>query len=79
MWQGKGDRSKNTKQFDNVNLLNSSIKRKDQIKALNPAIQIDKHKLYFNPSVLFTRLSDILQTEEDIKPFFANTNTNCIV
>jgi len=61
--------------------LNTSIKRKDQIKSLNhlyPAIQIDMQKMHFDPSVLFNRLSAILQIEEDIKPFF-DSNTHCIV
>ena len=60
--------------MDNLSIPDASIRRKDQIQALNhlyPAIQIDKHKVHFNPSILFTRLTAILQREEDIKPFFA--------
>ena len=61
-------------QLDNLGIPDASIRRKDQIQALNhlyPAIQIDKHKVHFNPSILFTRLTAILQRGEDIKPFFA--------
>ena len=60
-------------QLDNLSIPDASIRRKDQIQALNhlyPAIQIDKQKVHFNPSILFTRLTAILQREEDIKPFF---------
>ena len=43
-------------QLDNLSILDASIRRKDQIQALNhlyPAIQIDKHKVHFNSSILF--------------------------
>ena len=60
-------------QLDNLSIPDASIRRKDQIQALNhlyPAIQIDKHKVHFNPSILCTQLTAILQREEDIKLFF---------
>ena len=61
-------------QLDNLSIPVASIRRKDRIQALNhlyPAIQIDKHKVHFNPSILFTQLTAIVQREEDIKLFFA--------
>ena len=57
-------------QLDNLSIPNASIRRKDQIQALNhlhPAIQIDKQKVHFNPSILFTRLTAILRLFLDIK------------
>ena len=59
--------------LDGLRIPDASIKRNDHIHSLNhlyPAIQIDKQKIHFNPCILFTRLSALLQREEDIKLFF---------
>ena len=53
-------RAKIQEQLDNLSIPAAPIRRKDQNQALNhlyPAIQIDKHKVHFNPSILFTRLT----------------------
>ncbi len=65
--------SKIHKQLDNINVLDASIKRNDQVQSLNqlqPNIQVDKKKVHINPTLLFSRLIAIVQREEDMASFF---------
>ena len=52
------------KQLDKVSVIDSSIKRKDQVHSLEhllPGIQVDKNKIHINPTLLFSRLIAIVE------------------
>ena len=55
--------------LNSVCIEDASIKRKDQVKSLDslrPGITIDDDTVHIDPQVLFTRLTALLQREDDI-------------
>ena len=61
------------KQNDNITVEDASIKRKARVKtlqSLQPGVKIDKKTVHIDPTILFTRLTAILQGEEDIAEQF---------
>ena len=61
------------KKLDNMNVVEASIKRSDQVRSLdhlNPGIQVEKRKVHIHPNHLFYRLITIAQREEDMAPYF---------
>ena len=61
------------KQLDIVSVVEASLKRSEQVKSLDhlyPGIQDDRQKVHNNPTLLFARLTAIVQREEDITPYF---------
>ncbi len=66
------------KKLDNVSVVDASIKRSDQVLSLDflqPGIQVEKKKVNIDPTILFSRLIDIVQREEDMAPFFEHELT----
>ena len=67
-------RRKIQEHLNNINVLEASIKKSEQVKSLDhlyPGIQVDKDKIHINPTLLFSCLIAIIQREEDITPYFA--------
>ena len=61
------------KKLDNMNVVEASIKRSDQVRSLDhlyAGIQVDKQKVHIHPNHLFYRLIAIVQREEDMAPYF---------
>ena len=60
--------------LDNKAFIQSSLKRKAQIttlESLNVGVNIEKEKVYVDPSILFSRLLVIMEREDDVKKYFA--------
>ena len=60
--------------FDNKTFTQSSLKRKYQIttlESLNVGVNIEKEKVYVDPTILFSRLLVIMEREDGVKKYFA--------
>ena len=65
------------KKLDNMNVVEASIKRSDQVWSLDhlhvyAGIQVDKQKVHIHPNHLFYCLIAIVQREEDMAPYLAH-------
>ena len=60
--------------LDGITLEDAKIKRKDKVTTLDclrPGVQIEKNMVHIDPNILFTRLTAILQNEDDIAAQFS--------
>ena len=61
------------KSLDNVTILEASLRRDEQVQALDslyPGFKVDKQRVHINPTLLFSRLIAILQREDNMAPYF---------
>jgi hypothetical protein len=59
--------------LDNLTIMEATIKRSDQLRPLDylcNTVKVEKHSVYINPTVLFTRLAAIAQSEENVEQYF---------
>ena len=61
------------KRLDNVTILEASLRRGEQVQALDnlyPGFKVDKQRVHINSTLLFSRLIAILQREDNMAPYF---------